>query len=434
MNMVKISLKLEQRIKLSQMQRLTIRLMRLRGRALEDFLNEQIVENPLLDIRYPDVRTNAGAQSEGRPVGNIRGSSDSVEEKLMKELRLQNAPKKVILAAGLVIQSLDEKGFFAAALEEIGVEYGLSLADMEAGLALVQSFDPPGIAARSIREGLLIQTRRNPAAPAGTEALLVDHYDDFLHGRWQKLSRDLGISELDLAKIRNFLKTLSLQPIAAAEEETAYVRADVEILRKGDTVTAQFLELLPEVSFRDDLYAAYARDGDAETRQFIKKAKRQFMDLHTALAYRRQSIATVVQYMIDVQKEYFLGEKSLRPLSQKGIAAATGLSAATVSRVCRDRYALFNGKIYPFQSFLAQGYPCSRDGSRLISDEAIMKEMARLIAGEEKDRPWSDQELAEHFSRLQIQIARRTIAKFRLKMNIPNSRLRKRLKCMNFSQ
>ncbi|MCU6713764.1 RNA polymerase factor sigma-54 [Megasphaera butyrica] len=426
--MAKIALTLEQKIKLSQMQRLTIQMMTLRGQDLVEFLYEKVTENPLLDIRYPDVRPRSGGGME-KPIDNIRSGGDSLEEKLMKELRVQSVSKKVMLAAGLVIQSLDEKGFFAAALEDIGVDYGLSVADMEAGLRLVQTFDPPGVGARTIQEALLIQTRRRKDAPAGAEELLMNHYDDFIRGHWKRLEERMGLSPEGLGRIRRFLKKLALQPAAPADERTEFVRADIEILCDEEGhLTVRSLEDLPDVFFRDDLYTAYGKDGDKATQDFIRKAKRQFLDLQTALAYRRQSIFTVVEHIVKEQGEHFLHGGSLRPLTQKDIAAATGLSAATVSRVCRDRYALFRGRIYPIQSFLAHHYRCDRERDGSISDKAIMEKMARLIAEEDCRRPWSDQDLADYFSQQSVHVARRTITKFRFKMNIPNSRMRRRMK------
>lgn len=426
--MAKIALTLEQKIKLSQMQRLTIQMMTLRGQDLVEFLYEKVTENPLLDIRYPDVRPRSGGGME-KPIDNIRSGGDSLEEKLMKELRVQSVSKKVMLAAGLVIQSLDEKGFFAAALEDIGVDYGLSVADMEAGLRLVQTFDPPGVGARTIQEALLIQTRRRKDAPAGAEELLLNHYDDFIRGHWKRLEEQMGLSPEGLGRIRRFLKKLALQPAAPADERTEFVRADIEILCDEEGhLTVRSLEDLPDVFFRDDLYTAYGKDGDKATQDFIRKAKRQFLDLQTALAYRRQSIFTVVEHILKEQGDYFLHGGSLRPLTQKDIAAATGLSAATVSRVCRDRYALFRGRIYPIQSFLAHHYRCDRERDGSISDKAIMEKMARLIAEEDCRRPWSDQDLADYFSQQSVHVARRTITKFRFKMNIPNSRMRRRMK------
>ena len=165
-------------------------------------------------------------------------------EKLMKELRVQAVSKKVMLAAGLVIQSLDEKGFFAAALEDIGVDYGLSVADMEEGLRLVQTFDPPGVGARTIQEALLIQTRRRKDAPAGAEELLLNHYDDFIRGHWKRLEEHMGLSPEGLGRIRRFLKKLALQPAAPADERTEFVRADIEIL--CDETSFKKYVLLPD--------------------------------------------------------------------------------------------------------------------------------------------------------------------------------------------
>lgn len=425
--MVKVALKLEQKLKLSQMQRLTIQMMSLRGQDLQDFLHEQVTENPLLDIRYPDVRPSGSGQE--KPIDNIRSHGESVEEALMKQLRVQMQPKAILMAAGLVIQSLDEKGFFKGELSEAGSEYGLGSEDMEQGLRLVQTFDPPGIGARTIQEALLIQTRRRSDAPAGAAILLQEHYEDFLHGRWQRVQTEMNLTAAELQHICRFLKKLSLQPAPQAAADCAYVRADVEIYRDDmGQLTVRSLEELPEVFFREDLYANYNKEGDIGTRRFIRRSKRQFLDLQTALAFRWQSIFTVMKYIILWQQGYFRDGRELRPLTQQAIADGTGLSTATVSRVCRDRYAMFDRHIYAVQTFLAHGYRRDAGSDGSISDKAIMKQMTAFIQHEDIEHPWSDQQITEHLRQRGIHIARRTVTKFRLKMNIPNSSMRKRMK------
>lgn len=189
-----------------------------------------------------------------------------------------------------------------------------------------------------------------------------------------------------------------------------------------------FLRRIAGSFFRDDLYETYRKDGDKATHIFIRKAKRQFWDLQTALAYRWQSIFAVMQYILQQQQTYFLQGDNLRPLRQIDIAQGTGLSTATVSRVCRNRYVLFKQRIYSVQSFLAYSYPDTFHGERYSSDKVIMKEISRLIATEDDQHPWSDQRIATYFVQKNIHIARRTVTKFRLKMNITNSTMRKRLK------
>jgi RNA polymerase sigma-54 factor len=429
--MVQIALKLEQKLKLSQMQRLTIQMMQLHGRDLQDFLQEQVTSNPLLDIRYHDVRSRSDRKGE-KPIENSRSDGDSLEESLMKQLRVQSLAKSVVLAAGLVIQHLDDKGFFSGDLEAIGQDYHLSLAVMEKGLAQVQSFDPPGIAARSIREALLIQARRNGHAPVGTLAVLERQYDEFLHGRWQQLERQLNLTAEELRAIRDFLKALSLQPATQHEDKTTYVRADVEIYCQEDgTLAVRSLEELPDVFFREDLYATYVAQGDKATRRFVAKAKQGYLDLQTALAYRWHSIFTVLQYILEWQHDYFLCHKSLKPLTQQDIAMETGLSTATVSRVCRDRYALFQHHIYPIRSFLAHAYCQDTGYDGVISDKAIMEKLMAFIRQEDAAHPLSDQCLTGLLLRENIHIARRTVTKFRQKLHIPNSTMRRRLGKIN---
>lgn len=157
---------------------------------------------------------------------------------------------------------------------------------------------------------------------------------------------------------------------------------------------------------------------------YIRKARRDFTDLASALAYRHHSIEQVVACLMDRQKDYFLHHRSLRPLRQKDIAADTQLSTAMVSRVCRHRYVLFEGRIYPLQSFLATAYPSDTEGS--VSDKVIMEKIAALIASEDKSHPYSDQDLSECLALSdRISVARRTVTKLRQKLNIPNSRIRR---------
>lgn len=311
--MVKVALKLEQRTKLSQIQRLTIKMLTLRSQELTDFLHEQVAENPLLDIRYGDVKSQADAGKE-KPLDAVRSRADSLEESLMKQLRLQTLPRPVLLAAGLVIRSLDEKGFCTGNLAELGQEYALDGATMDKGLAVVQSLDPPGIGARDIRECLLLQTRRHGQAPAGTERLLSQYYEDFLQGKWQKLQHEMDLSEKDFKAIRDFLKTLALQPASTADAETEFIRPDVEIYEEEPgKLAVRSLEELPDVFFRDDLYKEYEAQGDKKTRTYIHRARPGLSEPAIGLG-----LPLAV---------HFFGASMCGPVSGSALSAGTALAA-----------------------------------------------------------------------------------------------------------
>lgn len=165
-----VSLRLEQKLKVTQIQQLTIQLLTLRSQDLIDFLHEEVTKNPLVDIQYRDVR--AGGEGREKPIENARDHADSLEVSLLKQVRLMTLEKKVLAAAGLIIQSLDERGFFTGALDELAHVYDLPLEALEDGLKVVQSLDPPGIGARTLAESLLLQTQRRHDVPKGTEELL----------------------------------------------------------------------------------------------------------------------------------------------------------------------------------------------------------------------------------------------------------------------
>ena len=159
---------------------------------------------------------------------------------------------------------------------------------------------------------------------------------------------------------------------------------------------------------------------------YIRKARRAFNDLASALAYRHLSIEQVLNCLLSRQEGYFIHGQPLAPLRQKDIAEETGLSTATVSRVCRNRYVLLDGKVYGLQSFFATAYSRQHQEEDFVSDKAIMKKMQALVDCEDKEHPYSDQDFADYFAAIHVTIARRTITKFRQKLNIPNSNIRRR--------
>jgi RNA polymerase sigma-54 factor len=428
--MADVSLQLQLKPKITQLQTLTIKLLTLHSQDLVEYLQEQVTENPLLDIRYHDISSSGSGAAE-KPIDNIRSHEDSLEDMLMKQLRVLTLGKRVLMAAAIVIQSLDDKGFFCGDLDELGMGFQFSLAEMKEGLAVVQSLDPPGIGATSICEALLIQVRRNGNAPWGTEKILESYYDDFLHGRWQNLQKELGITDSAMQGICAYLKKLSLQPARHITQEDEFVRADAEIYIDAEGRPAvRILEELPDVFFRDDLYDLYRQGADSKTKSYIRQARRSFLDLQSALAYRWHSVVTILQELAHWQQVYFTHTGVLQPLTQKKLADLAGLSESTVSRVCRDRYILFERQIYAIQHFFGQPYARGDKADNLtyISDAAIKDRINLLLKGEDSLRPYSDQDLASHLQTEGIHIARRTVTKFRLALGVPNRNIRRRLR------
>ena len=216
---------------------------------------------------------------------------------------------------------------------------------MKKGWNSFHVLDPPGICRQGSARSLLIQTRRSRKAPAKTEACWRSIMKTSSRGN-AEIQASLALSEAGLQAIRDFLKTLSLQPAGQITQEEVYIRPDVEIYcdEKGQ-LALRSLEEIPDVYFRDDLYDQYAAQGDKETLAYIRKARRDFNDLASALAYRHHSIEQVVTCLMSHQKDYFLYHKPCSPCGRRtsprrrnSARLRSAASATTATSSLKARY------------------------------------------------------------------------------------------------
>ena len=419
--MLNLSLSLKQQHKLTQIQRLSAMFLTLQEQDLNDFLRRRAEENPLLEIYYP-MRT---AVTDGTPPDFVREKSP--QEILFEQLALLNAPDRITAAAKVIIGALDEKGFFTDPELLKSDTRGFSDNEIACALALVQSLDPPGIGARSLREALILQCKRKGDAPPHTLTVLEAYYDAFLNGRWQRLRKELSMSDADLQAIIDFLRPLSFQPLRQLDTRDVYIRPEGKLVvtDRGD-VSVILFQTCPILRFRDDLYAAYGKNADKETLAYLRKARHSYVNLRTALTFRSKAIRLVLEAICYRQHDFFLHDAALHPLTQKEIARITGLSEATVSRVCKNRCVLFNRRVCKIQDFLTRAY--DNGTTEPASADEIKRTLLALIAAEDRVRPYSDQVLANMLAEKGLPIARRTVAKLRLAAGIPNSTVRKQRK------
>lgn len=417
---------LEQQIKLNQRQLLSMKLLALPMQNLHEFIQEKIVENPLLELD-DSFSKEKNSYSDERFWEQIPDQSRSFESVLLQELRMHISSTRLYEAAKLIVCSLDTRGFFLGDLAKLGEIGGFSSDEMKRALAVVRACEPFGVGASSVQESLLIQLPHQTNVPEGTEMIIKKYFSEFLHSKWDVIERKSGLSFKEVKAVRDFIKKMSPYPAHQFMDNVQYIHPEVEIisLEKGK-LGIRFLEELPSLIYRSDLYELYNNTEDKEIRSFLLKHKKNYLILQEALVYRRMSIMKVIQYILQVQKHFFLQYGDIKPLLQKDISLATGLSASTVSRVCHERYVLFKGKIYAVQDFLGRAYVCGAKKKEPVSDKFVMQQLKNLIQGEDKLRPLSDQEICSVLEKYKISISRRTVTKLRLKLNIPNSSMRRR--------
>ena len=366
-----LALSLQQKQKTTQFQKLATTLLTLQGQDLDEYIRQQSDENPLIEVAYPSRRPDTDL-----PIAKL---SETPQEKLKNQLALLSLPVTIRKIAEFIIDSLDEKGFFKDEDLRTAATLPFSRWDIGRATIAVRSLDPPGVGARALCDSLIIQARRKKNCPPHTLQLLKNHYDNFLNGRWQVLRKESGITNDELSEVIAFLRTLSLVPLEQPPSTALWVRPEGELVI--DTKTASVRPILfqacPSVRFRSDLYSNYHNTGDKPTKLFLSHAKRSYVTLRSALAYRSDSIRRVLEVIATEQQESLLTGAPLQPLTQRDIALRTGLSETTVSRVCKNRYILFRNHTYKIQHFLSRAY--EKDIGSSISDDEVKRKLLSLM-------------------------------------------------------
>lgn len=379
------------------------------------------------------------------------GTRESLADRLLWQLNLTPMGDLDRAIAFAIIECLDNDGYLTVPLSEIrdavladedmyahvaarpleAGEEALDDADIEAVLHLVQTFEPAGVAARDLRECLLIQLRQLPEKTrwrAEAQRLVADHLN-LLAGRdFALLGRRLGVSEDQLTQIIRLIRSLNPRPGGnVATEDTGYVVPDVLVRREGRRWK---VELNPEATPRLRInagYAALARNAD--TRRDVDYLRNQLHEarwLLKSLRARNETLLKVSSRIVEVQQGFLEhGAEAMKPLVLADIATAVGMHESTISRVTTEKYMLTPRGIFELKYFFSSHVGTAAGGE--CSSTAIRAIIRKLVAAENPRKPLSDNQIADMLVEQGINVARRTIAKYRESLNILSSSERKRL-------
>jgi len=371
-----------------------------------------------------------------------------LDDHLRDQVRLLGVSERGELLADEFIGNINEDGWLAASLEEIltGINEMIAKAAEDAGddrevplftmaeaeqmLRVVQSLDPPGIGARTLHECLMLQLKDSGLAGTLSETLVKEHFQELIAHRWVDIGRKLGIPPGDVQTAADEVAKLNPKPGRAyAEGGDNYVVPDL-IVEKVEGEYLVFINdaNLPRLKISKS-YQDIARDKkkfDAESKEFITSRLSAAQWLVQAIEQRRQTMLKVMHFIVDRQREFFeKGQQSLRPLTLREVAEAIGMHESTVSRVTNEKFAQTPRGVLPLKYFFSSALKSS-DGED-VSARAIRATIEKLVADEDPKNPLTDQALVELLERDGVQIARRTVAKYRDQLGVLPARMRKRL-------
>jgi RNA polymerase sigma-54 factor len=382
----------------------------------------------LTAVMFDDHEERSLVQQEDRddlPFENIVRSVSSLTDHLDEQLRFATEDPVVRRIGTEIIGNLDEDGYLRADLEEIGQRCGVTVGDVEKVLILVQSFDPPGVAARTIQECLLIQLRSDPNPDPVSVEIVEDHFDDLSRRRYPDIARVLKLS-LDRI-MESVEEIMGLEPKPGRRfggADSRYIVPDVFVYKLGSDYTVVLNEDgIPRLRV-NSLYRSLLRSAGNDAKQYVEQKLRSAVWLIKSVDQRQRTLRKVTQSIVKFQREFLdRGLSYLRPLSLRDVGEDIGMHESTISRVTTNKYVETPQGLFELKYFFHSGIAAG-DGE-MVSSVSVKKMIQDLLANEDPAKPLSDQEVALILKGRGLTIARRTVAKYREEVGILPSHQRR---------
>lgn len=448
-----LSIELKQTQKLSPAQLQTIEILQMSSVELEGRIQNELMENPVLEIAdsqydsheygesfrlsvdehserlagredaYDDhdywdrsfARENGYTSYGGDGSGGIADfekfyrTEETLAEHLMKQLAGSNCPAESRKAALYIIYSLGSDGYLDADLEEIAEASGSGYENAAAALDVIQSLDPAGVGARSLEECLCLQIDPDDGLGELTKAAIRSYLHEVASGRHDVIARKLKTDQDTAREIIARIKRLDPRPGSQYSDGSSvqYITPDVIVSIAGDEIRISLAGDQPQLTI-SSYYAELSRTSqDPEVTGYLKERMDKASRLISNIEQRGGTIMSVTRAILEHQKQFMEpGNKILTPLTMQEIAEELGINVSTVSRAVSGKYLHCPGGTYPLRYFFtAEVAGTSRD--------SILDRIRELIDGEDKARPLSDQKIADLLASESTDISRRTVAKYR---------------------
>lgn len=413
----------------------SIHILTMSAEELIRYLQEQEAENPILELEFRrgyDVygARSIGANDNGRepdPLRNARQAQDTLESNLKSQLRLLSLPKEVYRIAVFIAGNLSDDGYLDLPVIEIRRKLGVSEELLRTALEALQSLEPAGVGCRDLRECLLLQIVRDPAAPPFAYEIADRFLPELAYGKLEKAAAALNIPVEKARLAADYIRGLNPRPgLAFAALETQYIVPDVIVESHEDGFTVSMHPVnLPRLSINSSAREWVILRGSAEASSYLNSCVRSARWLVRSVEKRNRTLMRVVIAIMEEQRRFLAeGIRGIAPMKMNTISAKLNVHESTVSRAVQGKFVLTPHGVLPLKYFFSAGL--STMGGNGISSRSVKARIKELIDEEDKHRPYSDQHIADVLGAEGIRLSRRTVAKYREQMQIMPSALRKR--------
>jgi len=482
-----MALELRQQLKLSQQLVMTpqlqqaIKLLQLSRVELVEVVQKELLENPMLEEADPEVAleddsellkkndqlselnveekelvksadwedylgqfSSASKQALAREVEVPEevqslearyATKPSLEGHLLWQLHLSDFTEEEMEIGEEIIGNLDSRGYLAASVEEIAETLGVQIKQVEEVLRRIQRFDPVGVAARSPQECLLVQLEAYGETDPILVSLVKDHLEDIEKRRFAPLLKKFKISKELMKEYLDLLQRLDPYPGSSyGGEDVVYISPDVFVYKyEDDFVIVLNDEGLPKLQlspyYTGDLNLSRGRKKSniSADEEYMQEKMRSAMWLMKSLHQRQSTLYKVMESIVRFQRDFFEhGVSKLKPLILRDVAEDINMHESTVSRITTNKYVATPHGIFELKFFFNSGL--STDDGSQVGSESIKAAIKKIIESEDPKKPLSDEAIAKKLKEeIDVNIARRTVAKYRAALNIPSSSRRKKI-------
>lgn len=473
----RLELRLTQRLILTPQLQQAMKLLQLPQLELSQALSQEMIENPFLEESLDEVNaeeltqeekesieieeTNEDTEaplerlmhftvddyfeergSDGRDLGyfnpgtvtppsfeQLLTKKQDIYDHLLWQLRLSNEPEEIRRVGENIIGNLDENGYLLLSLEELSEQLKIDIKTAEEALRLVQSFDPPGVCARNLRECLLLQLGTLKLEGTLVEKMITNNMEELEKKKYKKIAQKYKIPLEDIMNAVKVIERLEPKPGRNfANTRTNYVVPDVYVTKTPDGY---------QIILNDDgmprlrissLYRKLIRQKDVfqkEEKQFLMEKLRSAIGLLKSLEQRNKTIYRVTESILGLQKEFFdKGVEHINPLTLKDVASRLNLHESTISRVTSNKYLSCPHGFFSFRYFFSNAL---NSGTGRVSSTSVKGTIKKIVVEEDLEKPLSDQQIVEILKNKGITVARRTVAKYREELKILSQTQRRRI-------
>ncbi len=451
-----LALEQTQKLVMTPELRQAIQLLQFTSQELNEYLEKQIEENPLLELEntaedYENIDDFANKKEEidwkeyigkeddisYRPqvdknvkeysFENFISYSPSLRDNLFFQLNVLEISQEDKKIGEILIESIDENGYLMTSVEQVAMDLNIDSERIENVLFLIQGFEPLGVGARSLKECLLIQIREDENRHPEAEKVVEYYLEDVAYNRLSKIAKELNMDIEEVQNICDYIKTLEPKPGRSFNDgdQVKYITPDATI----EYIDGEYIIILNDVTGPrlniNNFYKELMRKGkDEKATEYLTEKLNSAMWIIKSIEQRRMTIYKVVESILKFQKDFFeIGERGLKPLTLNEVAEDIQMHESTVSRATNGKYVQTPRGLYELKFFFSSGLATSGGEMSSTSIKSMIKD---LIEQENPKKPYSDQKISDILKAKGINISRRTVAKYRDELEIPSSTARRR--------